>query len=77
MARLQRHAHRLIWLNPLLGSAGYEPLARGMREALPYVDDFLPVHNLASLEDLARRLSSRPEARPARRQQPRLLEIGA
>jgi uncharacterized protein with von Willebrand factor type A (vWA) domain len=56
MARLQRSCHRLIWLNPLLGSASYEPLARGMQAALPYVDDFLPVHNLASLEDLVRRL---------------------
>jgi uncharacterized protein with von Willebrand factor type A (vWA) domain len=40
----------------LLGSASYEPLARGMQAALPYVDDFLPVHNLTSLEDLVRRL---------------------
>ena len=57
MARLQRSCHRLIWLNPLLGSPEYEPLTRGMQAALPYVDDFLPVHNLASLEDLAGRLS--------------------
>lgn len=58
MARLQRSCHRLIWLNPLLGSPEYEPLAQGMRTALPYVDDFLPVHNLASLEDLAHHLST-------------------
>ncbi len=57
MARLQRSCHRLIWLNPLLGSPAYEPLTRGMQAALPYVDDFLPVHNLASLEDLADRLN--------------------
>lgn len=57
MARLQRSAHRLIWLNPLLGSPEYEPLTRGMQAALPYVDDFLPVHNVSSLEDLAKRLS--------------------
>ncbi|HZD09868.1 MAG TPA: VWA domain-containing protein [Candidatus Binatia bacterium] len=56
MARLQRSCHRLIWLNPLLGSPAYEPLTRGMQAALPYVDDFLPVHNLASLEDLGRHL---------------------
>jgi uncharacterized protein with von Willebrand factor type A (vWA) domain len=56
MARLHRACHRLIWLNPLLGSAEYEPLTRGMQTALPHVDDFLPVHNLASLEDLAARL---------------------
>ncbi len=63
MARLQRSCYRLIWLNPLLGSVDYEPLTRGMQAALPYVDDFLPVHNLASLEDLALRLASLGERR--------------
>jgi uncharacterized protein with von Willebrand factor type A (vWA) domain len=57
MARLHRAAHRVIWLNPLLGDPGFQPLVRGMQAALPHVDDFLPVHNLASLEDLARRLA--------------------
>ena len=58
MARLQRSCHRLIWLNPLLGSQDYKPLARGMQAAMPFIDDFLPVHNLASLEDLAKRLAA-------------------
>lgn len=53
MARLQRSCHRLIWLNPLLGSPAYEPLTRGIQAALPHVDEFLPVHNLISLEQLA------------------------
>lgn len=53
MDRLHRSCHRLIWLNPLLGGAGYEPLVRGIQAALPHVDDFLPVHNLVSLEQLA------------------------
>ena len=57
MARLQRTCHRLIWLNPLLGSPEYEPLTRGIVAALPHIDDFLPVHNLASLEELAIHLS--------------------
>ncbi|MDH3403762.1 MAG: VWA domain-containing protein, partial [Acidobacteriota bacterium] len=61
MARLQRSCHRLVWLNPLLGAPGYEPLTRGMRAALPLVDDFLPVHNLESLETLARHLNRLPE----------------
>jgi len=39
-------------VNPLKGHPGYEPLAAGMRAALPYVDRFLPGHNLASLERL-------------------------
>jgi uncharacterized protein len=70
MARLQRSCHRLIWLNPLLGSAQYEPLTRGMQAALPHIDDFLPVHNLASLEDLAHHLASlTDEKRPLRRHQ--------
>ena len=69
MARLQRRCHRLIWLNPLLGSPRYRPLTRGMRAALPWIDDFLPVHNLASLDALAAHLNRLPAHRPARRQQ--------
>lgn len=57
-SRLQRSCHRLIWLNPLLGSPSYQPLTQGMRAALPYVDDFLPVHNLSSLESLAQHLGT-------------------
>lgn len=56
MARLRRSVYRLIWLNPLIASADYEPLTMGLRAALPYVDDFLPAHNFTSLEDLARLL---------------------
>jgi uncharacterized protein len=52
LIHLRRSAHRLIWLNPLLGSEGYEPLTRGMAAALPYCDDFLAAHNVAALEDL-------------------------
>ncbi len=62
IGRLQRSCHRLIWLNPLLGSPDYLPLTRGMQAALPYVDDFLPVHNLVSLEALAVKLSERKGA---------------
>ena len=57
MARLHRSSRRLIWLNPLLGSPDYRPLTRGMQAALPFVDDFLPVHNLKSLEELAEHLN--------------------
>jgi uncharacterized protein with von Willebrand factor type A (vWA) domain len=52
VARLSRLAHQLIWVNPLKGSPRYEPLARGMAAALPYVDVFLAGHNLESLESL-------------------------
>ncbi len=67
-ARLQRSSYRLIWLNPLLGSESYAPLTRGIQAALPFVDDHLPVHNLASLQDLAQHLNALPPHRPARRQ---------
>lgn len=54
MARLARVAHRVIWVNPLKATPGYAPLARGMAAALPYVDQFVEGHSLASLEHLAR-----------------------
>jgi uncharacterized protein with von Willebrand factor type A (vWA) domain len=52
-ARLQRAAYAVVWVNPLKGSPEYQPLAGGMRAALPHVDRFLAGHNLASLEELA------------------------
>ncbi len=57
MERLHLTAHQVIWLNPLLGSPGYEPVTRGMQAALPHIDRFMPVHNLASLEALAAHLA--------------------
>ncbi len=51
-ARLRRNCHRLVWLNPLAGTPGYQPLAAGMRAAYPYIDDFLPAGTVASLERL-------------------------
>jgi uncharacterized protein len=70
MARLQRSCRRLIWLNPLLGAPGYQPLTQGMRAALPYIDEFLPVHNLQSLEALAALLSRVEDQPPLRRAAP-------
>ena len=57
MARLSRAAHRLVWLNPLLRFEGFEPRATGIAAMLPHVDAFLPMHNLATLSDLARELA--------------------
>jgi uncharacterized protein with von Willebrand factor type A (vWA) domain len=57
VARLQRSSHRLIWLNPLIGTVDYAPLTRGLRAALPFVDDFLPVRTLSNIADLAARLN--------------------
>ena len=53
IARLQRGCHRLVWLNPLIGTADYAPLTRGLQAALPFVDDFLPVRTLSNLAQLA------------------------
>ena len=53
MAKLARAAYAVVWVNPLKGNPEYQPLAGGMRAALPYVDRFLPGHNLRSLEELA------------------------
>jgi uncharacterized protein with von Willebrand factor type A (vWA) domain len=53
MARLARAAYAIVWVNPLKGNPDYQPLAGGMRAALPFVDRFLPGHNLRSLEELA------------------------
>ena len=53
MERLQRAAYAVVWVNPLKGNPDYQPLAEGMRAALPYVDRFVAGHNLVSLEELA------------------------
>ena len=58
LIHLRRSAHRLIWLNPLLGTEGYQPLTRGMAAALPHVDDFKAAHNVQALDDLGRLLAS-------------------
>jgi uncharacterized protein with von Willebrand factor type A (vWA) domain len=58
IARLQRSCHRLIWLNPLIGTTDYAPLTRGLQAALPFVDDFLPARTLTNLADLAVHLNA-------------------
>ncbi|MQA73392.1 MAG: VWA domain-containing protein [Solirubrobacterales bacterium] len=65
MARLHRASHSLVWVNPLAGDPGYEPLAAGMATALPHLDAFLPGHNLRSLGTLASVLGELPERRRA------------
>jgi len=57
MARLTRQAYAVIWVNPLKGHPDYQPLAGGMRAALPFIDRFLPGQNLADLEELAEALA--------------------
>jgi uncharacterized protein with von Willebrand factor type A (vWA) domain len=67
LSRLRRMSHRLIWLNPLLGSEGYEPVTRGMAAALPYTDDFLAAHNVRALDELGELLAGLDRRRPARK----------
>jgi uncharacterized protein with von Willebrand factor type A (vWA) domain len=52
MARLHRVAHRVVWVNPHRGKAGYEPVQQGVLAALPYIDDFVAGHSLATYADL-------------------------
>ncbi len=58
LARVARVAHRLVWMNPLRASEGYEPTATGMRAALPHVDAFVDGHSLVAFEELARLVST-------------------
>jgi uncharacterized protein with von Willebrand factor type A (vWA) domain len=62
MERIARSAHTVVWVNPLAGEPGYEPLVQGMVAALPHVDVFMPGHNLASFEELASVLEALPGA---------------
>jgi uncharacterized protein with von Willebrand factor type A (vWA) domain len=64
MARLARRSHRLIWVNPLYATEGYEPRAVGMRTALRHVDEFVDGSSMAAIEDLAARVR-----RPRRRRE--------
>jgi uncharacterized protein with von Willebrand factor type A (vWA) domain len=56
MARLRKYAHHIIWLNPLMSNPQYEPSCMGMKTALPFLDQFLPLYNLDSLTKLGRAL---------------------
>jgi uncharacterized protein with von Willebrand factor type A (vWA) domain len=56
MQRLKRRVSKMLWLNPLLGDKNYEPLCKGMQTVLPYLDYFLPAHNIESLLNMARTL---------------------
>ena len=60
--RLHKSCRRLIWLNPLLRFEGFEPRSQGIRSLLPHVDEFRPVHNLQSLDEVIEALS-RPSGR--------------
>jgi uncharacterized protein with von Willebrand factor type A (vWA) domain len=57
MARLKRIAHRVVWVNPHRGKSGYEPVQQGVVAALPFIDDFVAGHSLATFAALAELVS--------------------
>jgi len=68
MERLHKSSRRLIWVNPLLRFDEFSAKAQGIRAMLPHVDEFRPIHNLASMAELCRALSrERSEADDPRR----------
>jgi uncharacterized protein with von Willebrand factor type A (vWA) domain len=75
IARLQRSCHRLIWLNPLIGTRDYAPLTRGLQAAMPYVDDFLPARTLDDVADLALHLNTLSQRRPHHHGHRRFLHV--
>ena len=58
MKNLKRKARRIIWMNPLAGTPGYQPLSQGMRTALPYIDDFFPANTLKGLRAMGEVLAA-------------------
>jgi uncharacterized protein len=56
--RLHRSCRRLVWLNPLLRFQGFEARAKGVQTMLPHVDELRPIHNLSSMDELCRALST-------------------
>ena len=58
MRAIRSRAGRIVWLNPLAGDARYEPTARAMQAALPFIDRLAPAHNLESLERLIPELAA-------------------
>lgn len=58
LKKIRMRTNRLVWLNPLKGMEGYEPIAKGMKAALPEVDTFRSAHNLDSLLELEKILTS-------------------
>lgn len=52
LAQLSRLAYRVVWVNPHRGKPGFAPVAGGMAAVLPYIDELVAGHSVASLEHL-------------------------
>jgi uncharacterized protein with von Willebrand factor type A (vWA) domain len=57
LATLRRSCHRLLWIDPLAARPGFEPSTVGLQAALPYIDELVPAASVASLEELAGRMT--------------------
>ena len=57
VARLQRLAHAVVWMNPHRGKAGYQPVQGGIAAVLPHVDELVAGHSLASFAALLKVVS--------------------
>ena len=68
VGRLQSQARRLVWLNPRPGAVGRQPLAVGLRAALPHVDDYVAGCDTEAVAELVRLIGGVGSERPARRQ---------
>jgi uncharacterized protein with von Willebrand factor type A (vWA) domain len=55
--RLRRVAHRVVWVNPHRGKAGYEAVQQGVVAVLPHVDEFVAGHSLAAYAEVAEVIS--------------------
>jgi uncharacterized protein with von Willebrand factor type A (vWA) domain len=75
--RLQLQARRLVWINPRPLLVDDQPLAIGMRAAMPYVDDFIPGHDPRAIAGLASLVAALDAQRPRRRPHELLLRASA
>lgn len=60
MREIKSRARRTLWLNPLLEDKGYEPICRGMKSALPYIDLFTHANSVRGLENFVKTVYSSP-----------------
>lgn len=58
LQRMKRRVRRIVWLNPLLGTPDFQPLARGLQAAMPHVDHFVPAADIEHLKRLPSLLRS-------------------
>ena len=52
LRKIKMRTSKLVWMNPLKGTEGYEPTAKGMKAALPEIDQFESANTLSSLLEL-------------------------